>query len=353
MLNDMESFVNEKIVKTLARQPKLTPDLIRTIYKKRSGLDVIVKSKDMGNCKGFEVFSADTSVYLTERPISFYTKKFHRVTNMQTRSIEIGTPMPLYIGQGNLDKQLFEIYNSPNPKEAADKWLLDIFSIDVATAYFNKYLSVSNCFKDYKTIIFEAIEAFYMGMDHIAIMSLMPVFEAGLRNVQEQVLDIKSGNVSAKEFERGLKQQILLWGRRQVEDYSWYPGKGYNSEVEREFFTQINPQCDVINAFRIYFNQVLYKPSDNQGSGFNRHLIVHLLMNDFNEPSNFVRIFLALTNVTFIESLYNQDVPFTWQGIDDKDRGLGNYVRFVSKEFGEPRCKLLNKIGISHYNLAV
>ncbi|MCF7354806.1 hypothetical protein [Vibrio sp. CK2-1] len=353
LLNAMETMVNEKIIKTLARQPKLTPDLIQTICKKRANIDVHVRPKSMGNCRGFEVSSEGSIVYVTDRPISYYTKKYHRVTNMQSRSIEIATPMPLYLGQGDLDKALFDIYNSKNPKESVNKWLLDIFSIDVATAYFNKYLSASNCFKEYKTIIFEAIEAFYMGMDHIAIMSLIPVLEAGLRNVQESTLNMNTGNVSAKEFERGLKLQILTWGRRSVESYSWYPGKGYNTEVEIDFFTQINPQCDVINAFRVYFNQVLYKSSSAESQGFNRHLIVHLLMNNFNEPSNFIRIFLALTNVAFIESLYNQDIPFMWQGIDDKDRSLGNYIRSVSKEFGDPRCKLLNKLGISNYDLDV
>ncbi|AIW16272.1 hypothetical protein VITU102760_12300 [Vibrio tubiashii] len=342
-----------KVVKTLARQSKLTPESIKLIYRKRAGEEVLVRSRGLGNCSGFEVQIGNQTIYLTDRPISYYTSHYHLVTKMQQRILSVAVPIPLYIGQGDMDLQLHRVLNSSIPETAANKWLLDVFSIDVAMAYFNKYFLASNYFSDYKTIIFEAIEAFYLGMDHIAIISLMPVFEAGLRNAQEQILCVDKGNVSAKAFEQGLKDLILVWGRNQVSAYDWYPGKDHNPEVEIEFFTQINPQCDVINAFRLYFAEVLYKTSNGGSGGFNRHLIVHLLKNDFNEPSNFIRIFLALTHILFIESLYNDKVPFFWQGIDEKDVDLGNYIRNTSRSFGDYRCKFLNRMGISNYDLSV
>jgi hypothetical protein len=345
--------VELKVVKTLARQPKLTPESIKKIYKKRAGEEVIVRNKGLGNCKGFEIQNGNQTIYLTERPISYYTKRYHLVTKMQRRILSVTVPLPLYMGEGDTNKQLHRVMNSHDPVGAANKWLLDVFSINVAMAYFNKYFLASNYFRDYKAIIFEAIEAFYLGMDHIAIMSLMPVFEAGLRNAQEQILCVEKGNVSANAFEKGLKDLILVWGRKQVSEYEWYPGKDHNPEVEIEFFTQINPQCDVINAFRLYFTEVLYKPSNGTSGGFNRHLIVHLLKNDFNEPSNFIRIFLALTHILFIESLYNDKVPFSWQGIDKKDEDLGDYIRSASRNFGDYRCEFLNRMGVSNYDLSV
>ncbi len=78
-----------------------------------------------------------------------------------------------------------------------------------------------------------------------------------------------------------------------------------------------------------------------------------MLQNDFNEPANFVRLFLALTHLTFIESLTNQTIPFMWPGVDEEDRKLAEYIKVVSKQFGDPRCKLLNQLGISEYDLAV
>lgn len=137
-----------------------------------------------------------------------------------------------------------------------------------------------------------------------------------------------------------------------MSDYAWYPGKSYNTSLEIDFLTHICPQSDVINAFKLFFSQVLYKPSDNDTDGFNRHVIVHMLKNDFNNPANFSRIFLALTHVTFIESLKNQDVPFFWPGYNDNDnvKGMSAYIRAMSEQFGEPRRKLLNQLKISEYS---
>lgn len=225
----------------------------------------------------------------------------------------------------------------------------------MALTYFQRYFALSNSFKEYKTIIFEAIEAYYMGMDHVAIMSLIPVFEAGLRKIQNSVLGMSDQNVSSKEFERGLKELCLDWGRRRTQEYIWYPGKSYNADVEIDFLTHICPQSDVINAFRLFFSNVLYKNSKEGIVGLNRHVIVHMLKNDFSNPANFSRIFLAMTHITFIESLSNQDVPFFWPGYNDDSqvKALSVYIRQLSKSVGEPRRKLLNRAGISSYGNCV
>lgn len=119
-----------------------------------------------------------------------------------------------YCGKGTISREIHEINKSGTSLSDSDQWLHNNFSIEVALTYFLRYFSVSNSFKEYKTIIFEAIEAYYMGMDHVAIMSLIPVFEAGLRNIQNSVLGMSNQNVSSKKFERGLKELCLNWGRR-------------------------------------------------------------------------------------------------------------------------------------------
>ena len=65
---------------------------------------------------------------------------------------------------------------------------------------------------NYKAILFEAIEAFYLGYDHIAIMSLFPVFEGGLRNLQNKIPGTNSSIVKADLFDKGIRQMIIKWG---------------------------------------------------------------------------------------------------------------------------------------------
>lgn len=181
---------------------------------------------------------------------------------------------------------------------------------------------------EYKTIILESIEAYYLGMDNIAVISLLPVFEGGLRNLQVLTLGINSKNVKADEFDKGLRNLLLSWGRNRMKKYSWHPGKNESNEKEIDFLTHAFPQADVINSFRIFFSEVLYKNSDSSTNSLNRHIILHLLKNDFNNPSNFIRMFLLLTHIVFIESLSNQSVPFFWCGYDN-DKDVENICKYI------------------------
>lgn len=340
----------EKTLIKLGGYPILTEKLIVETFRKHENIEVRASSKNLEK-PGFEITTDEGLCFVTERPIDYYNKKWGRITGTQERALSLSLPIPLHlVGEGELINAVFTMNNSENPKDAADYWLNEIFSPEVAATYFNKYFSVSNSLKEYRIIIFEAIEAYYLGMDHIAIMSLIPVFEAGLRNIQNSKLSTNPGNVSSDVFERHLKDIIIQWGRRRLGAYVWHPGKDYNSAIEIDFLTHICPQSDVINAFRLYFKHVLYKSSQGNDEGFNRHLIIHLLKNDFNNPANFPRIFICLTHITFMESLENQDVPFFWPGMDARDHQVKDYLIEISKKLGDPRRPILRSLGIDGYN---
>lgn len=338
----------KKTLIRLSKYSKLTAELITAAFKKNETLDVTVSPKDLGR-PGFEITTDEGLCFITEFPISYYNNKWGRVTWTQEKALHLALPIPLHLGEGQMHRDIFNIGKSENPKDAADHWLNEIFSPEIAATYFNKYFSNSNSLREYRTIIFEALEAYYLGMDHLAIMSLIPVFEAGLRNIQNSKLIIKPDNVSGELFERHLKEIILQWGRRRLHAYTWFPGKEHSPGIELDFITHICPQSDVINAFRIYFKNVLYKPSYGAADGFNRHMIVHLLKNDFKNPANFPRIFICLTHITFIESLENENVPFFWPGIDIKDLKVAEYLVNISKNHGDYRRPALEKLGINDY----
>ncbi|TKR53439.1 hypothetical protein D7I39_20815 [Allopusillimonas ginsengisoli] len=347
-------MIYETTLKKICRLPKVTEEQIHALFLKQGNSTVQVVPKNIGR-PGFEIITSEGTCFVTERAIDYYNKHWGRVTGLQERMLDLAIPVPLYIGEGTISREISEINLSKKPKNKSDEWLHNNFTIEVALTYFLRYFSESNSLKDYKTIIFEAIEAYYMGMDHIAIMSLVPVFEAGLRNIQNSVLGMSTQNVNAQEFENGLKKLILNWGQRRTKEYIWYPGKSYNSAVEIDFLTHICPQVDVINAFRLFFSHVLYKNSAQGVTGLNRHIVVHMLKNDFDNPANFSRIFLALTHITFIESLSNQTVPFFWPGYngDDEVKALSIYIREMSQNFGELRIDLLNRAGISNYDYSI
>ncbi|MFI3308950.1 hypothetical protein [Ewingella allii] len=341
--------IYSRILKKISTFSIVNEEDILKQFSGRHGINVTVEKSDLCH-GGFTVSVEGMKFFLSERPISYLNKHWGRSLLIQERSNPFGIALPLYIGEGNLSSEIHKISNSNNPIKNANEWLFNNFSIEIAIAYFNQYFQPSESFSPYKTIIFEAIEAFYSGYDHIAIMSLFPVFEGGLRNLLVKFTGSDDTNTNAEIFEKGLRNLLINWGTQQLGDYDWHPGKGYDVETEINFFTHINPQCDVLNCTRSFFKNVIYKPTHGVNSGsFNRHLTLHLLNNNFNEPSNFVRIFLALTHITFAESLFNPKVPFSWKGVSKNDEFIANYIRGFTDSIFTHRRDIIKHLGLFLY----
>lgn len=322
-------------------------DIITEEFEKK-GYQINVKKNNHGP-SSFEVEIEGKLYYPLEKPLKYHKNKSYSVAKMQRRILEFSIPIPLFVGEGNIDKSISEIKKDINPKIKINEWLYHIFTIETATIFYNKYFKQSESLKEYSVIIFESIEAFYAGLDHIAIMSLVPVLEAGLRNIQNSILEQNHKTIKRDDFLKRLRKIIITHGRKRAEQYSWYPGKNCNSDEELEFFIYFNPQCDVIYSFHIYLEQILYKPDYSGSTDFNRNNIVHLFQNNYKEPTNFIRIFLALTHITFIESLTNMDIPFFFPGIDDYDIEIAKYIRELSESF-DKRRPLLKQLNICEYN---
>ncbi|NWC82656.1 hypothetical protein HX798_20535 [Pseudomonas putida] len=334
-------------LRKLSNIAKLTAPLIEGAFLRREGLMVDVRAVTIGSKPAFEIVSSEGKFLLLERPVSYHNKRSGRATGFQLNLLEYAIPLPLHMGYGDALKGFYDAKRSQQ-SNAVDKWFYEHFEIRLATAYFSQYFCHSEALKDYRLIIFEAIEAFYMGLDNIAIMSLFPVFEGGLRNLQEKMIGVDKGNVSSKIFSKGLKKILTDWGRRSVAEYDWHPGMYGYEAVEFDFYTHICPQSDVINSFRLFFEQVLYKSTPQAGEGFNRHLVVHLLKNDFNISTNFMRIFLVLTHITFIESLTNKSIPFFWPGYSQESNRLGDYIEIIGGRM-DGRRSLLREFGLPDY----
>ncbi|MEH8183930.1 hypothetical protein [Aeromonas allosaccharophila] len=147
----------EKTLKSLCQTPKLTEEHIKFIFKKRDSVDVEVTKKNLGR-DGFDIQTDEGRCYVTERPISDLNKKWGRVTALQERMLNLLIPVPLFIGEGTVVRDIGRINKTDDPYKSASEWLHENFTPDVYATYFNKYFSVSDSLADYKTIIFEAIE---------------------------------------------------------------------------------------------------------------------------------------------------------------------------------------------------
>ena len=323
-------------LKSLYKQQFLSSEIVDTMLRAK-GLDFDFKSFSFGNVNGFLVDGLGEKAFLPTRNVSYMNARFGRVTGCQERALKMKIPLPLFIGQGDLSRQIHSLNNSD---AAADDWLIDLFSPVVASTYVLKYFEKSQALLPYIQIIYESLEAYFMGLDHVAVMALLPVVEGGLRNVQELALNHSDSNVRSEDFTSRLGDMIIKHGEREASDISIYPGSWGLNDVRIDFLTHVNPQCDVMNAFRIFFKEVLYRSSHGASDGFNRHLILHLLKNDFASPANFVRVFLILSHIAFCERLNNSVIPMLWPGSDNDAMRVAKYFVELATKVGEPRSRM-------------
>ncbi|MCE4056335.1 hypothetical protein [Pseudomonas sp. Au-Pse12] len=322
----------KEALKSLYKQEFLSLEIIESMLR---GRDFEFKPFSFGEVDGFLVEGMGESAFLPARSVSYMNARRGRVTGCQERALTKKIPLPLFIGEGELVSKIHEISRSNDA--AADDWLVEIFTPAIASVYLLRYFEKSHALGPYLQIIYESLEAYFIELDHVAIMSLLPVIEGGLRNVQELTLGHSDANVKTAEFASRLGDMIVKHGENCAKSILIYPGSSGPSDVQINFFTHVNPQCDVMNAFRIFFKEVLYRPSNSASDGFNRHLILHLLKNDFASPANYVRVFLLLSHITFCERLNNSSIPMLWPGSDNDSIRVAKYFRELSEKVGQPR----------------
>lgn len=337
-----------KTLSSLYRPGNATPITIADRFKREHGIDVIVEdtgSRDLGR---YIVYINEKKCVIPKRKIAYLDKINGEATIPQEMLIDVAVPIPLFLGLGVLSEGVKTINSSSDRWKQSSKWLQEIFSCELAAGYFNSFFSKSVYLGSYKKIIFEAIESYYMGLDHTATMALLPVFEAGLRNIQNDLAGGSSDEIKSNKLLKNLRKIIINHGRKMHGNLYWHPGIGTGSDLELGFFKHNNNQCNVICSFMNFVQNVLYMDSKSAAHqhGYNRHLIVHLLKNDFDDGANFVRTFLALTHITFIESLSQHEISFMWPGISEEDQRLAAYFRELLDTFYIKRKSVINSLGV-------
>jgi len=129
----MENYL--PTLRKLSKVSKVTPGIISDFFMKEHQQNVNIKWID--KCYGsYEIKVGTYKFPITERPTSSLNKKWGRITNLQNKMVALKILTPLYLGQGLMDKDTFNILKESEPLTTSNKWLFDVFSLEVAIAYF-------------------------------------------------------------------------------------------------------------------------------------------------------------------------------------------------------------------------
>ena len=194
----------------------------------------------------------------------------------------VGWFIPPYIQMGVLARMAAAIEEAGDAFTQSDlaEQLSDLYSpIGLATMVLHRYPAIP-VIQDYAVTIEEAVEAHFLGLDHVAAAGLIPVIEGAARR-HAQTRDITSAHI---------KDVITDLAESCKND-----GFGAADEV-----------ASMMDSFVRFAREALFERSDRYifGDGTNRHGITHgaYTDTDYGSPINFYKTIAAVDFLTFIAS---------------------------------------------------
>lgn len=289
----------------------------------------------------------------------FYVENLSKRGNLSKLQLTLnayGCPPPFYvIGEGNFIKRIYELKNDQEFNEL----VYSIFTPNTMSTIYNQMFVPSEIMSQQKDVIFESMEAYWLGMDYISTDSLITALEASLRDLIDNITDKRPET----KFENHLKKLAiskLSHMNHQIDSFYWYPYKqdqdskfDINKEFskdEYDFLILTNTISDAINAFRIWFKDVLYKVCDNKNATFslNRHLFLHGFSKRVAKPVFFPLMIWALLGVIYIESMFKNGGHLFFPVADEKDKSLENYFKLIHNSQGKAMRRFARMFGVSY-----
>jgi hypothetical protein len=208
-------------------------------------------------------------------------------------------------------------------------------SKNIATMYTERYRVIPHV-SDFHEQILEAIKAFYFGLTHISVISLIPVVEGVIRSLAK-----KFGHDHTR-VDRELFAKTLAISRRNVImngtyfGFTWIP----REFEEPNFVDKFDGRVQIIWGLERYIQNHLYKPSANfigQGN-LNRHGILHGFFGDYNHPYNFYKLITVLDTLCVIVS-YTEGTPVLSPEPTEASNNLTHYLnwlKYTSEKIEKP-----------------
>lgn len=202
-------------------------------------------------------------------------------------------------------------------QQELEKFLALIYSPENLAVMVTERYPITPYVQDYKVIISEAIEAHFMGLDHVAVASLMPVLEgAGRKLANSRLVPV----TSIKSVFHNLAINC-------------------RDDVIKNNIGAVGEIVSMMDSFIEFTDNHLYIQSDNYPltDKTNRHIILHGVYsdNDYGDPVNFYKAIAAVDFLCFI-SAFRASISWFAPSPTESSNFLAAYYR-VCMSIGRKR----------------
>ncbi|MDR0234294.1 MAG: hypothetical protein LBI31_05785 [Zoogloeaceae bacterium] len=189
-----------------------------------------------------------------------------------------------------------------------EAWLSIIYSPENLAAMVSERYTVTPYVNDYKIIIAEAVEAHFLGLNHIAVSCLMPVIEgAGKKLANSRNVPWTSITTVFENLANDCKADAL----------------NNNIGAVGEILSMMDSFIDFTKN-HLYINSNNYTLQDNT----NRHGILHgaFADADYGEPINFYKAIAAVDFLCFV-SAFRASISWFAPSSTERSRKLSDYYK--------------------------
>ncbi len=341
----------EKIIKLL-KKATASNSTIEELTLRISGISTTstFKADSIGNLSGITIEVDDKKLFYFEN-----ASKRYSLTNFQKTLNLKFCPPPFYlVGEGVFFEKVHAIHSQGEFNEL----IYSIFSPQVMATIYNQLILPSPILSTHRSTIFEAIEAYCLGMDYISTDSLISVLEGSLREVIHLSGEQKPSHKFQK-YIRGLALGRLKDKFEMLNEFYWYPFKcssfqhaieNKGTEEELNLWVQLDHTMDSVNAFLAWFSDVLYKEYTESETEFtlNRHNFMHAFTQRKAAPVYFPLMLWSLLSIKYIESLFVNGGSLFFPDATESDKKLGDYFESLFKGPAAMRRSIAKQNGVAY-----
>lgn len=242
--------------------------------------------------------------------------------------LEINLVLPPYYKMGYLSSfaHLIKESKKEDKENLANIFLNSMYSEDsIASLCINIYKKKIAISPFYEQIL-ESIQAFYYGLYRAAITTIIPCIEGIIRNIGDQVKMPISDKIDKDSFLKVLcKVQLHDIKNIELRTYNWFPKK----EMNIPLFDIFNERIQMIESIKYFLEHSLYQHTKNRSNitNLNRHGIIHGLISNFNNPSNFLRLITMLNSLSITSIIAGDPGSFFHPPTTPESENLAKYFR--------------------------
>jgi hypothetical protein len=271
----------------------------------KSGSILTINEHAVSSFKSIEGYAVQTDAcrafFPKQTVAELRVKESSRLYYIREQCLKVDFVTPPFMQNQFLGEFAKAIETGSDLEKVAEEFAPRMYGLEGISALSVEIYRKNSDFTKYSSQINESIEAFYLGLNRVAITSLMPCIEGIIRDIGIKIGISCEEHVNVKQFVNILKKiQQRIITNLVFYDFDWVPSDFKSISLHDGF----NEQIQMVESLKYYLNNGLYQHTASyQGStNLNRNGVVHGFITDFSSPVNFYRLITVL-NMLYVCSV--------------------------------------------------